>query len=361
MPIDPQPGIMSIAAYVPGASKLSGTNSVTKLSSNENPAGPSAQAIAAFRAASDTLGVYPSSDHAELRAAIGRVEGLEPERIICGAGSDEVIAMLCNAYAGPGTEVIHTEHGFAMYEISARAAGATPIEVPERERTADVDAILAAITDATRLIFIANPNNPTGTMILGEDLARLAAGVPETCLLVIDGAYAEYVPGYDGGAGLVTADGNVVMTRTFSKIHGLGSLRVGWGYGPVHVIDALNRIRGPFNVSAAGLAAAEAAILDTEYTRACRDANARWRDWLAGALDSIGIPSDPSYGNFILARFTSAAMVEVADAHLKQNGFLVRKVGGYKLPEALRITIGDEIACRRVASLLGEVMKRSST
>jgi len=244
--------------------------------------------------------------------------------------------------------VVHTEHGFAMYRISALAAGATPVEVPERERVTDVDAILAACTDATRLVFIANPNNPTGTMIGLAEIERLTEGLPPQALLVLDGAYAEYVEGYDGGAALVDRRDNVVMTRTFSKLYGLGGLRIGWGYGPAHVIDVLNRVRGPFNLSQAALAAAEAAIRDRAYTDHCRAENARWRTWLADALAEIGVPSDVSLANFVLARFANQAEAEACDDYLKSQGLIVRRVAGYNLPNCLRITVGDESACRRV-------------
>ncbi|MEO0914907.1 MAG: histidinol-phosphate transaminase, partial [Pseudomonadota bacterium] len=282
---------------------------------------------------------------------------IDPARIICGAGSDEVISFLCNAYAGPGTEVIHTEHGFAMYEISARAAGATPIEAPERARHTDTSAILAAVTPATRLIFVANPNNPTGTMIPEEDLAALAEALPPHCLLVIDGAYAEYVPGYDGGAALVEAHPNVVMTRTFSKIYGLGALRVGWGYASAEIIDVLNRIRGPFNVSVPALAAAEAAIADQAYIENCRETNAHWRDWLIAELRGLGLETDDSHANFVVPHFASQETADACDAYLQENGFVVRRIASYKMPKALRITVGDEIACRRVAALIGDFLK----
>ena len=346
--IRPQPGIMDIALYQGGTSHVAGLENVVKLSSNENPLGPSEAAIEAYRRASYDLHRYPSSDHASLRAAIAEVHGLDAERIICGAGSDEIIAFLCQAYAGEGTEVVHTEHGFAMYRISALAAGATPVEVPERERVTDVDAILAACTDRTRLVFIANPNNPTGTMIGSADVARLADGLPEQAMLVLDGAYAEYVEGYDGGAALVDSRQNVVMTRTFSKLYGLGGLRIGWGYGPAHVIDVLNRVRGPFNLSNAGLAAAEASVRDVAYADHCRAENARWRTWLADALAELGVPSDVSLANFVLARFGSQDEAEACDEYLKSQGLIVRRVAGYKLPNCLRITVGDESACRRV-------------
>tara|TARA_R110002012_G_scaffold174258_5_gene339045 strand:- start:13845 stop:14927 length:1083 start_codon:yes stop_codon:yes gene_type:complete len=346
--IQPQPGIMDIALYQGGASHVAGLENVIKLSSNENPLGPSEAAIEAYRRASYDLHRYPSSDHKALRQAIATVHGLDPERIICGAGSDEIIAFLCQAFSGSGTEVLHTVHGFGMYRISALANGATPVEVPENERVTDVDALLAGCTNKTRLVFIANPNNPTGTMIGLSEIERLAVGIPKKAILVLDGAYAEYVEGYDGGAALVDTHDNIIMTRTFSKLYGLGGLRVGWGYGPSHIIDVLNRVRGPFNLSQAGLNAAEAAIKDTAYAAHCRKENARWRGWMADALAEIGVPSDVSCANFILARFKSQAEAEACDDYLKTQGLIVRRVAGYQLPTCLRITVGDESACRRV-------------
>lgn len=348
--LTPQPGIMDIALYEGGAAHVAGVSNVVKLSSNENPLGASPRAVQAMQEAAANMHRYPSSDHAALRQAIGEVHGLEPSQIICGAGSDEIIAFLCQAYAGPGDEVLFTEHGFAMYRISALAAGATPVEVAERERVTDVDALLAGCTGRTRLVFIANPNNPTGTMISAGEVARLADGIPEGALLVLDGAYAEYVEGFDGGAALIAERSNVVMTRTFSKIYGLGGARIGWGYGPREIIDVLNRLRGPFNVSSTALAGAEAAVRDTGYLDHCRTENARWRSWLAGALAELGVPSDVSSANFILARFGSQAEAEACDSYLQTQGLIVRRVAGYKLPNALRITIGDEDACRRLAA-----------
>jgi histidinol-phosphate aminotransferase len=346
--IRPQPGIMDISLYQGGASHVAGRDNVVKLSSNENPLGPSDATREAYARAVHDLHRYPSTDHLSLRTAIGEVFGLEPARVICGVGSDEIITFLCQAYAGPGQEVIHTEHGFGMYRISALAAGATPIEVKERERVTDVDAILAACTEKTALVFIANPNNPTGTMIGSADVARLADSLPPQAILVLDGAYAEYVQDYDGGASLVEARQNVVMTRTFSKLYGLGGLRVGWGYGPAAIIDVLNRVRGPFNLSSSALAAAEAAVRDTAYADHCRRENARWRTWLADALAELGVPSDVSLANFVLARFADPDEAMACDAYLKTQGLIVRPVAGYKLPHCLRITVGDESACRQV-------------
>ncbi len=355
--IAPKPGILDIELYVGGESTVPGVAKIHKLSSNENPLGPSPRAIAAFQGAGATLERYPSSDHAGLRAAIGRVHGVDPAHVICGDGSDEVISWLCHAYAGAGDEVLYSEHGFMMYPISAMAAGATPVKVRETDRRVDVDLLLAACTDRTRLVFLANPANPTGTMIPDVDIARLAEGLPPKALLVLDGAYAEFVEGYDGGKTLVESRGNVIMTRTFSKIYGLGSLRVGWGYGPKAVIDVLNRIRGPFNVSAAGLAAAEAAVLDTGYTAHCRAENATWRGWLQTELAGLGVVSDPAFGNFVLGRFADEATADGAEAALKARGVLVRKVKGYGLPQCLRITVGEEEAMRLLVATLTEFLK----
>jgi len=346
--ITAQPGIMDIELYQSGAAHIEGVDNVIKLSSNENPLGPSKTAIEAYQRAAFSLHRYPSSDQASLRNAIADVLSLDADRIICGAGSDEIIAFLCQAFAGPGDEVIHTEHGFAMYRISALAAGATPVEVRENDRVTDVDAILAACNEKTKLVFIANPNNPTGTMIGEAEITRLADAIPPQAILVLDGAYAEYIEGYDGGAALVDQRENVFMTRTFSKLYGLGSLRVGWGYGPAALVDVLNRIRGPFNLSQSALDAAEAAMRDIDYTNHCRCENEKWRTWLASGLSEIGVPSDVSQANFILARFANQAEAEGCDAYLQTQGLVVRRVAGYNLPNALRITVGDESACRQV-------------
>jgi len=339
-PIQPQPGILNIDLYQGGISKLAGHAAPLKLSSNENPFGPSPKAVAAARDTIADLHRYPSTDHGPLRAAIAEVHGLKAEQIICGVGSDEILTWLCQAYAGPGDEVLFTEHGFSIYRISAHAVGATPVEVPEENRVTDVDALIAAANERTRLVFIANPNNPTGTMVPLSELERLAEALPEQCLLVLDGAYAEFVEGYDGGAKLVEARQNVVMTRTFSKIYGLGGLRVGWGYAPQHVIDVLNRIRGPFNLSTTALAGAEAAVMDRDFVESCIRVNAEERARLIGGIRQLGIACDESEANFVLARFADEAEADAANAHLNALGIIVRQVKGYKLPEGLRITVG---------------------
>lgn len=352
--ITPQPGISDIDLYQGGASSVEGQSNVLKLSSNENPFGPSPKAIDALRKSAHDMHRYPSTDHAALRKAIADVHGLWSDNIICGVGSDEIITFLCQAYAGVGDEVIYTEHGFAMYKISALAAGATPVEVAERNRVVNVDAILEAAGDKTKLVFIANPANPTGTMISEADVRKLAEGLPSHTLLVLDGAYAEFVDGYDGGARLTHTYDNIFITRTFSKLYGLGGLRVGWGYGPRYIVDTLNRVRGPFNLSAPALSAAEASVRDTEFAEKCRADNARLRAWLAAALAEHGVSSDTSMANFILARFANQAEAEACDDYLKTQGILVRRVAGYKLPHCLRITVGDEASCRRVAHAIGQ-------
>lgn len=352
--IRPQPGIMDIAPYIGGKAQIAGVANVVKLSSNENPFGPSDKARDAFQRSVHQLHRYPSTDHAALRAAIAEVHGLDRNRVICGVGSDEILTLLAQAYAGPKDEVVFTEHGFLLYRVNALAVGATPVEVAERERTTDVDAILKACNRRTKLVYLANPNNPTGTMISAAEVARLADGLPPQAILVLDGAYAEYVEGFDGGLAILETRSNVVMTRTLSKIYGLGGLRIGWGYGPAAIIDVLNRIRGPFNLSNTQLETAEAAVRDQGYVAHCRADNARMRQWLAEALAELGVPSDVSMANFILARFASVDEAEACDMFLQGQGLLVRRVASYNLPHCLRITVGDESSCRRVAHAIAQ-------
>ena len=350
--IRPQPGILDIALYQGGASEIDGHAAPLKLSSNENPFGASPAAVDAMGEALAQSHRYPSTDHGSLRAAIAEVHGLDADRIICGVGSDEILHFLCQAYAGPGTQVRYTEHGFAMYRISALAAGATPVEVPEAERRVDVDALIDGLGEDTRLVFIANPSNPAATMLTDAEIARLAEALPEQCLLVLDGAYAEFAEGYDGGAALVDARDNVVMTRTFSKAYGLGGLRVGWGYAPQHVIDTLNRIRGPFNLSGVALAGAEAAVKDRDWVAECIRVNADERARLIGGLRQLGIASDDSFANFVLARFADEAEADAANAHLLSEGIIVRAPKSYGLPECLRITVGRPEDNDRVLSAM---------
>ncbi len=356
----PRAGVMSIEAYVPGKSAAPAGVKLYKLSSNETPLGASPQAIAAYKACAEKLEFYPDGSATALREAIGRRYGLDPARIVCGAGSDEVLSYLTNAYIGPGDEGIFTEHGFLVYRIAILAAGGVPVVVKETNFTADVDAILKAVTPKTRVVYLANPNNPTGTYIPFSEVKRLHAGLRPDILLVLDAAYAEYVRrnDYSSGLELVSTSDNVVMTRTFSKIHGLAALRIGWGYMPAHVADAINRIRGPFNMSAPAIAAGVAAIEDGAHMDAAVQHNETWNAWLTGELTALGLTVTPSVGNFLLVHFPKAAgrTAKEADAFLTARGLVLRAVGAYGLPDALRLTIGSEEANRLVVAALKDFL-----
>ncbi len=352
----PRPEILGIAPYVPGESKAAGANRIVKLSSNEGAFGVPPGAKAAYEAAAGDLHRYPDGGSTELRQAIGARFGLDPARIVCGAGSDDLIYQLCLAYGGPGTELVMSEHGFSIYEIAGQYAGCRVRKAPERRLTADVDALLAQVSEATRLVFLANPNNPTGTMLPRGEVERLRAGLPGDVLLVLDAAYAEYVerPDYEAGAALVDAGDDTVMTRTFSKIWGLGGARLGWACAPAAVVDVLNRVRGPFNVSVPAQAAGVAALQEPGWLERSRAHNARWRAWLTEMLEAAGIRVWPSEANFVLADFGTAEAAEAADRALRARGMIVRRVGGYGLPHCLRITVGLEEECRLVAETLAE-------
>ncbi|MCH8808378.1 MAG: histidinol-phosphate transaminase [Proteobacteria bacterium] len=356
MTLTPRPGILEVTPYVGGEASISGRNRAIRLASNENPLGASPRAAAAYAALRDELHRYPDGAARELRETIARVEELDPARIVCGAGSDELIALLVRGYAGPGDEVLHSEHGFLMYPIAARTAGASPVAAPERKLRADVDALLERVTAKTRLLFLANPNNPTGSYLSEAELRRLREGLPERVLLVVDSAYAEYVTedDYGSGAGLVEAFDNVVMTRTFSKIHGLAALRLGWAYCPPAVAGVLDRLRGPFNVSQAAQAAGVAALGDRDHVAHSRRHNARWRAWLIERLAALYLHPYPSAANFVLVRFPGhpERSADAALADLKENGVLVRALAAYGLPDCLRITIGTEAEVRATAEAL---------
>ena len=360
----PRPGVLSIEAYVPGKSAAAGVAKVYKLSSNETPLGPSPQAAAAVRASADGLELYPDGTAARLREAIGAKYGLDPTRIICGSGSDELLSLVTGAYVGPGDEGVFTRHGFLVYRIAILAAGGTPVVAEERDHTADVDAILAAVTPRTRIVFLANPNNPTGTYLPFDEVKRLHAGLPPRVLLVLDAAYAEYVRRNDYAAGLelVATAENVVMTRTFSKIYGLASLRRGWMVGPAHVIDAVNRIRGPFNVNGPAIAAGIAAIGDDAHLAAAIAHTDEWLRCLTREIDVLGLRVTPSVGNFLLIHFPSEAGLTAreADAFLTSRGLVLRRVEAYGLPDALRLTIGSMEANRLVVAALAEFLQQTS-
>jgi len=360
----PRPGILEIDPYVGGKADLPGAERVIKLSSNESALGPSPRALEAYAETAASIDRYPDGMSAALREAIGARYGLDPARIVCGNGSDELLALLARAYAGPGDEVLYTEHGFAMYPISARAAGATPVTAPETELVADVDALLERVTPRTRLLFLANPNNPTGSYISGAELARLRAGLAEQVLLVVDSAYAEYVTRNDYAAGesLVDASAgagdNVVMTRTFSKIYALAGLRLGWAYCPPAVADVLNRLRNPFNVTLPAQAAGVAALADIAHVDAAREHNDIWLPWLGRELEQVGLHAYPSVGNFLLVRFPAdeARNADAANAFLNGRGIIPRQVRGYGLPDCLRVTIGREHEMRALAAALAVFM-----
>lgn len=342
--------VLEILAYKPGGASIEGKSEVIKLASNESPLGPSPKAIKAVGAALDHLELYPDGGAEALRGAIGEAHGLDPKLIICGNGSEQLLSLLAQVYAGPGDQVIQSEFGFLIYRIATLAAGADLVVARETNFTTDVVAILGAVSQRTRIVFLANPNNPTGTLIDAEELRQLRRQLPERVLLVIDAAYAEYVedPAYIDGIDLVNesmamGSDNVVALRTFSKIYGLAALRLGWCYGPPGVIDALNRVRGAFNVSTLAQVAGIAAVGDRDHLASARRHNSEWLPRLTAGLRALGLEVLPSAGNFVLARFPGGADESVAaDRFLRDNGIIVRPVAGYGLPEALRITIGSD-------------------
>lgn len=356
-----RPGILDIEAYVPGESKTLGSVEPAKLSSNETPLGPSPAAIAAFQSSAASLERYPDGQATALRRAIAARYGLDAGRIVCGSGSDELLGLLARAYLGPGDEAIYTEHGFLVYRIAILTNGATPVIAPERGLKTDVDEILARVTDRTRVVFMANPNNPTGTYIPIDEVRRLRAGLRPDILLVLDAAYAEYVSrnDYEAGVELVATTTNTVMTRTFSKIHGLAALRVGWAYCPENVADVLNRIRGPFNMSAPAIAAGAAAIADIAHMEHAKSHNDEWLPRVVNDLERLGLKVTPSVTNFVLFHFPEGSKKTAAgaDEHLKSKGVILRRVGAYGFPNALRMTIGSEADNTRAIAALAEYLK----
>ena len=354
----PRPGILEIEPYVGGKSELAGAVRVIKLSANESAIGPSEKAVAACQAVAAQIHRYPDGDATALRAAIGERFQLDPARILCGAGSDELIQLLLRAYAGPGDEVLYSAHGFLMYKLGALGVGAVPVAAPERALTTDVDALLGRLNSRTRMVFIANPNNPTGSYLSADELQRLHAGLPADVLLVIDAAYAEYVRRNDYTAGIELVDraANVVMTRTFSKLFGLAALRLGWLYAPAHVIDVLQRLRGPFNVSTAAQVAGVAALEDLDHQERSRAHNDRWLPWLASALAGQGLKVHPSIANFVLVEFApeGSKSAAAASAWLETKGIIARPMAAYGLPHCLRISIGLEAENRAVVGALRE-------
>ena len=342
--LKPQPGIMELAPYVPGKSLVDGKPSVIKLSANESALGPSPKALEAFRGGDKSLHIYPDGSSKILREALGEFNTLDPERIVCGAGSDELLYNLARGYAGPGDEILMGEHGFNIYPIVAHCVGAKPVKVPEQNLTFDVDATLSLVNDKTRIVFIANPNNPTGSYITSDELLKLRAALRDDILLVIDCAYAEFVtrPDYNMGFDLVDGAENTVVTRTFSKIYALAALRIGWCYCPPSIVDVLNRLRGPFNLSTPAQLAGKAAVEDVNHLRAAQEHNSIWLPWLRDSLADCGLKVYPSVANFLLIQFadTTGQSAQEAMAFFANKGILLRETSGYGLPDCLRVTIG---------------------
>ena len=369
-----KPWIAAMHAYVPGKSSLGATGGavpvVARLSSNENPWGPSPKAVAAMQAVLADGHRYPDPASTALRAALGTAHGIDPAHIICGTGSDEILHMVASAFAGVGDEIIHVRHGFAVYDGATRRVGATPVVVPDVDYAADVGAVLAAITPATRIIYLANPNNPTGTLLPAADIRRLIAGVPGDVILVLDCAYAEFAAGdYEDGLALAQTLPNLVVTRTFSKIHGLAAQRVGWAAAPLAIIAAMERVRGPFNVTTTGQAAALASLADTAHIAAVRDETTRLRDWLAGEIAAIstiggntGLRAIPSACNFILVEFPEHGPVtaSAANDHLLSQGIICRYLAVQDMPRCLRISIGTQNETRTVAAALRDYVEGAS-
>ena len=352
----PKPGILDIAPYVGGKSRIEGVAEPMKLSSNENMLGAGPKAREAFEAAVGHIHVYPDGRASKLRAAVAEQHGLEPERLIFGNGSDEVFALLNQCYLTPGDNIVTGQYGFLAYRISALANQASVKLAPEPEFKATPEALLEQVDERTRIVYVSSPSNPTGSYNTGEEIRRLHEGLRPDVILVVDEAYAEYVtePDWETSFGLARDSQNIVVTRTFSKIHGLGGLRIGFGYAPLKVAEAVDRIRLPFNVSVPGIEAAVAALGDEAHQQASRDLIHTWRPRLTQAIRGFGFEVLPSAGNFVLVRFRDAEQAQRANDYLNSKGVIVRPVGGYGLPEALRITIGTEDQNRAVLDALSE-------
>ena len=362
----PKPYICDIHAYVPGKSAGTDGRKLVKLSANENPLGHSPAAREAMQEiAAGKGGMYPDPDSAQLRKTIAHLHGLDAAQVVCGTGSGELLYLAVQGYAGVGDEVLYARYSFSLYELTARRVGSVPVEAPDKDYATDVDALIACITPKTRVIFLANPNNPTGTLANRADVARLHKAIPAEVLLVLDQAYAEYLAPHDDDGGLALAQNadNVLVTRTFSKIYGLAGERIGWATGAPHIIDTLNRIRGPFNVTATAQAAAIAALSDQAFVERSRAHNTQWRGWLAdeiAALGNYGLSVVPSQCNFLLVLFPNAALAETVLNGLMAAGYIVRWLPGQELPHALRITIGTEVDMRGLAAALRQIVERAA-
>ncbi len=352
-------GILDMPAYVGGRHSVEGVAKTFKMSANENPLGASPRALAALQNPGDPS-LYPDGEAAQLRAALAELNGLKAEQIVCGNGSDEILHLLAQAYLQSGDEILHTEHAFLIYKLASRAAGAQPIEVAETDLTANVDALLAAVTEKTKIVFLANPNNPTGTMISADEVVRLHAGLRDDIMLLLDGAYAEYIDPaiYPAGFDMVDAHNNVVVTRTFSKAYGLAALRLGWGYCPPAVADVLNRLRGPFNINQHALQAGLEALGDQAHIAASRAHNDQWRDWLVQQIGGLGLDVRSSQANFILISFDSQKTAAEAEEFMCAQGVIPRGLVAYGLPTSLRLSVGTEAGNRAAVSALQAFLAR---
>lgn len=351
----PHSHILAIAPYVGGEAKAAPGQRLLRLASNEGAYGPPPKAVEALKAYAPDLHRYPDGNSTELRQALARRHGISADGIVCGAGSDELIGLLTRAYAGAGDEVLYSQYGFLMYAIAAKACGATPVAAPEKDLRADVDAMLAAVTPRTKIVFLANPNNPTGSLLTRAEVARLHAGLRPDILLVLDAAYTEFVTdaNYSAGDELVP-HGNVAVLRTFSKIYALAGPRLGWAHTSPEITDILNRVRGPFNVPAPAQAAGLAALADDAFVTAAREKNAAVRSSFTRSLQGMGLHVYPSAGNFVLVEFGDRA--EDIRLALKDRGILVRQMGAYALPRCLRITIGTAEEMTTVTNALKEIL-----
>jgi histidinol-phosphate aminotransferase len=365
MSLTPKPGILDISPYLGGRAAVPGVDKVFKLSSNESPLPPSPKAMEALAAAGSSLTLYPEGSAQLLREAIAEVYKINSDRIVTsGEGSGALITMLANAYLQPGDEVVFSEHAFLIYKIATQANSAVPVMVPEKTTNnaikVDVDSMLAAVTAKTRMVYIANPNNPTGSYLNVDEMARLHAGLPKDVLLVIDSAYGEFVTAkdYESGIGLVTQFPNVVMTRTFSKLYGLAGLRIGWMYASAEICDVINRIRGPFNTALVQQLAGAAAICDREHFWKAVEHNNKWLAWITAEIRKTGLRVDDSVANFVLIHFPADGekTVAKADAYLTTGGIILRSVASYGLPNCLRMTVGTEEQNRLAVSLLQQFM-----
>ncbi|NJM51561.1 MAG: histidinol-phosphate transaminase [Sphingomonadales bacterium] len=359
----PKDYISAIHAYTPGKAKADDGRALIKLSANENPLGCSPHASAAIAAHAGGVSRYPDPQSAALRTKLAETYGLETDRIVCGTGSDELLNLIAAGYAGLGDEIIHVRYGFSVYDIAARKVGAAVVVAPDTGYATDVDALLSLVNEKTRLIYLANPNNPTGTFTPDSEIKRLHAALPSDVILVLDQAYGEYLPD-DGPAAfdLAHSSDNVLVTRTFSKIYGLAAERIGWAYGASGLVETLNRIRGPFNVTSAGQAAAIAALDDQEFVQMSREHNSHWLAWMNDQIASLsnhGLRAVPSAANFVLVIFDGGVDAETADRELIDAGYVVRRLAGQGLGHALRITIGSEAENRGVMTALRAILEKA--